>query len=55
MIPGDKIPNETFGFWSVMLIAVLLISNTGKQIISWILMRLYDLFIVNKDHISPST
>lgn len=49
MTTADNIPNETFAFWTVLLIAILLISNYGKQIINWVLLKLYDLFIGKKD------
>lgn len=55
MITADKIPGETFAFWTAILVVVLLISNYGGKIISWILMKLYDFFIGGNNHATPVT
>lgn len=49
MVTADKIPGENIALWATILIAVLLISNYGKRFITWILMKLYDLFIGGKE------
>jgi hypothetical protein len=55
MITAEKIPNETFAFWTVLLLAVLLISNYGRQIINGVLSILFELFIGGKNPVTPGS
>ena len=48
-----KIDSDAIGLWLVMAMAIALISNNGRELMSWILLKLYEFFIGSKDHVAP--
>lgn len=49
----EKITTDAIGLWFIMAMAIILISANGKELLSRILLGLYDFFIGSKDHVAP--
>lgn len=50
---NEALNPENLAFWTMLLLFFMLLVKRGRYIIGWLLVKLYEFFIGDKDHVAP--